>query len=61
MRIETRIEKLENRNKTQNLKIIVGTDAQIERYESMDDHSFYEKFGIDKSADNLIIYLRQFS
>jgi hypothetical protein len=61
MSIENRIEKLENRNKTQNLKVIVGTDADIERYESMDDRSFYEKFGIDRSADNLIIYLRQFA
>lgn len=61
MSLETRIEKLENRNKTQNLKVIVGTDADIERYESMDDRSFYEKTGIDRTAYDLIIYLRQFS
>ena len=61
MSIETRIEKLENRNKTKKLKVIVGTDADIERYESMDDRSFYEESGIDRTAYDLIIYLRQFS
>jgi hypothetical protein len=61
MKIVSRIEKLENRHKKQNLKVIIGTDADIEKYESMDERSFYEKFGIDRSADNLIIYLRQFT